>query len=115
MILMGDGSAKEGHDAITQNLIDRALIAMHGIHHAMQDWVEKPLRHLGIEVLNQLCGAFDVGKQDGHLLAIAFKGGAGVQDLLGKALGGISEWWTVLAAGRKRYRVGSGALGARPD
>src|SRR5215510_12312635 len=38
-----------------------------------------------------------------------------MQDLLGQILGGVGEWWTVLATGRGRGRVGSGDLGASPD
>src|SRR5262249_20830496 len=37
------------------------------------------------------------------------------QHLLGQILGGVGEWWTVLATGRGRCRVGSRDLGTGPD
>ena len=50
-----------------------------------------------IEVGNQLGGAFEVGKEDGDLLALAFKNAAGRQDLLGQVLGNVGERLTCLA------------------
>ena len=41
MILMGNGGAKQRHDAITHHLVDGTLIAMHGVHHALQHRVEE--------------------------------------------------------------------------
>ena len=44
-----------------------------------------------IEVGNQLGGAFEVGKEDGDLLALAFKNAAGRQDLLGQVCWGVGK------------------------
>jgi hypothetical protein len=41
MIFMGNVGAKQRHDTITHDLIDRALIAMHGSHHALEHRVEE--------------------------------------------------------------------------
>src|SRR5262245_52878979 len=41
MILMGQGSPKQRHNAITHDLVDRALILMDGRHHALQHGVEE--------------------------------------------------------------------------
>ena len=41
VILMGNGRAKQGHDAIAQHLVHRALIAVHGVHHALQGRIEE--------------------------------------------------------------------------
>jgi hypothetical protein len=87
MVLMGQGRAKEGHEAITQNLVHRALIAVHSVHHGVQDGVEELLCGFRVEVANQLGGTSDVGKQDGDLLAFAFQGAARGQDLL-REIGG---------------------------
>src|SRR5215471_6007841 len=38
-----------------------------------------------------------------------------MQNLLGQILGSVGAWWTILAAGRGRWRGGSGDLGTRPD
>jgi hypothetical protein len=45
--------------------------------------VEEFLGSLRVEVPDQLGGVFDVGKQDGHLLAFAFQGATGGENFLG--------------------------------
>ena len=47
---MSNGSAKQGHNAVAQHLVHRALIAVHGVHHALQGWVEEPLGLFWVEV-----------------------------------------------------------------
>ena len=44
MIFMGNGSAKEGHDAVAQHLIHRVLVAVYGLHHGIQRWVQQPVQ-----------------------------------------------------------------------
>ena len=85
---------------------------VHGSHHALQHRVEEPPRFLGIAVGQQLHGAFEVGKQHGDLLALAFQGAFGGQDLLGKIRRGVGEWETVLATDWEP--VGSGAETSAP-
>ena len=36
VVFVGHGRAEEGHDAIAQHLVHRALKAVHGVHHALQ-------------------------------------------------------------------------------
>ena len=36
VVLMGQGRPEEGHDAIAQHLVDRALIAVYSVHHNME-------------------------------------------------------------------------------
>jgi hypothetical protein len=74
---MGNGSAKEGHDAVAQHLVHRAFKAVYGVHHAVDGRVQKLLGGFRVEVFDQLGRVFDVGKQHGHLLAFAFQGSAG--------------------------------------
>ena len=104
VILMRQRGAKEGHNAIAQHLVHRALVAVHGLHHVMQGGVEELPGSLRIEVGNQLGGAFEVSKEDGDLLALAFKHAAGRQNFLGQVLGGVGERLTCLAC--LRYRAG---------
>ena len=56
MVLMGQGCAEQGHDAIAHDLIDRALIAVHGRHHALQHGIEELPRVLGVTLSEQLIG-----------------------------------------------------------
>jgi hypothetical protein len=50
VIFMGQRRPKQGHDAIAHNLIDRAFVAVHGVHHPRQDWVEELTGFLGVAV-----------------------------------------------------------------
>ena len=50
MVFMGHGRAEQGHDAIAHDLVDRALVAVHGVHHALQHRVEELPGLFGIAV-----------------------------------------------------------------
>jgi hypothetical protein len=50
MIFMGDGRAKQRHNAIAHDLIARPLIAVHGLQHQRQDRVEELTGFLGVAV-----------------------------------------------------------------
>ena len=80
---MGEGGPKQGHEAVAQHLIHRALIAMHRLHQPLEHGVEELPRLLGIPVGQQLQRALEVGKQHRDPLAFAFEHAAGGQDLLG--------------------------------
>jgi hypothetical protein len=43
------------------------------LHHELEHRIENLARFLGIAVGEQLHRAFEVGEQDGHLLAFAFQ------------------------------------------
>jgi hypothetical protein len=89
VILMGDGRSKERHDPVAHHLVDRALVGMDGLDHALEDGVEKPPRLLGVPIGKQLHRAFQVGEEDRHLLPLALEGALGGEDLLGKMSGGV--------------------------
>jgi hypothetical protein len=72
VVFVGHWRPEQGHDAVTQYLVDRALIAMHGVHHAVQGGVEELLGGFGVEVGDELGGPFQVGKHHRHLLTLAF-------------------------------------------
>ena len=91
VIFVGQRSPKEGHNAVAQHLVHRALIAVHGLHHAVQSGVEELLGGFRVEVLNQLGRVLDIGKQHRHLFAFTFQGTAGGEDLLGEIRWGISQ------------------------
>ena len=82
MIFVREWGAEERHNAIAQHLVDGAFVAVHGVHHALQRGIEELLGGFGVEVGDQLHGAFEVGKQHGDLLAFAFQGAAGGEDFL---------------------------------
>ena len=81
MVLVGNGGAKQGHNAIAEHLIHRALEAMHRLHHALGG-VEELLGGFGIEAPDEFGGILEVGKQHRDLLAFAFQGRAGGKDFV---------------------------------
>ena len=91
VILMGHGRPKQGHNAVAHDLVHRALIAVHGRHQALQDRIEELAGLLGVAVGQEFHGALEVGKQHGDLLALAFQGTAGHENLLGEIGGRVGE------------------------
>ena len=52
VIFVGHRRTKQGHNAIAQDLIHRALKAVHGVHHVAEGGIEEVLRGLRVEVAN---------------------------------------------------------------
>ena len=77
MIFMGNGRAEEGHNAISHHLVDGALVAVHGLDHALQDGVQDLASLFRVAICQQLHRPLQVRKQHRDLLAFAFEGAAG--------------------------------------
>jgi hypothetical protein len=101
MVLLRDGRTEERHDAIAHHLVDGALVAMDGLHHAFEDGIENFASFLGIAVSEQLHRALQIGEEDGDLLALALEGGLRREDLRGEMLGGVR-----LGAGEAAHCLG---------
>ena len=69
---MRQRSAKERHDAVAQDLIHRAFVAVYRVHHEVQGRVQQSAGFFRVETGNQLGGTLDVGEEHGDLLAFAF-------------------------------------------
>ena len=89
VVLVGERRAEERHDPVAHHLVDGALVAVDGLHHPFEHRVEELARLLGVAVGEQLHRALEVGEEHGDLLALAFEGGLGGEDLLGEVLGGV--------------------------
>ena len=76
VILMGDGSAEQRKDAVTQRLGDVALVMMHGFHHQREHRIDEAAGFLGIEVFDERGGVFDISKERGDSLAFPVCGAA---------------------------------------
>src|SRR5215469_7237944 len=50
VILMGQGRPEQRHDAVAHDLVHRALVAVHGLHHPLEHWIEEFLGLLRIAV-----------------------------------------------------------------
>jgi hypothetical protein len=91
VVLMGHGGAKQGHDAVAHDLVHRALITVHGRHHAFEHRIEELAGLFRIPIRQEFHRALEVGKQHGDLFALAFQGAAGQDDLLGEIGGRVDE------------------------
>jgi hypothetical protein len=94
-------------------LVDGALVAVDGFHHAFEDRVEQLPGLLGVTVREQLHRPLEVGEQHGDLLALAFERRLGSQDLLGEVLRGIGLWCGTLRGNSRSGQRGP-TLAAEP-
>ena len=91
MVLMRQRCPKQGHDAVAQHLVHRALVAVDGGHEVFKHRVEELPGLLGVAVGQQLHRALEVRKQDRDLLALAFERAFGGENLLGEIGGRVGE------------------------
>ena len=89
VILVGDRRAEQRHDPVAHDLVDRALVAVDGLHHALEDGIEELAGLLWVPIGQELHRALEVGEQHRDLLALAFEGGLRGEDLLGEVLRGV--------------------------
>ena len=91
VVLVGDGRAEQRHDAVAGVLVHRAFEAVHAVGEDGEEAIEDAVPFLRIHLLGQFHRALDVGEQDGHLLALAFEGGLGLQDFVGEVFGRVGK------------------------
>jgi hypothetical protein len=87
-----DRCPKERHDAVAHDLVDGAFITVHGRHHALQDRIEELPGLFRVTLRQEFHRAFEVRKQPGDLLTLAFEGAFGGEDLLRQIGRGVGEW-----------------------
>jgi hypothetical protein len=92
MVFMRNWGAEQGHNAIAQHLVHRALEAVHRLHHDVNGRVEELLGGFGVKAPDEFRRVLEVGKQHRHLLALACQGGTGSQDLVGQVGWGVGQW-----------------------
>jgi hypothetical protein len=114
MILMGDWGPEQGHDAIAHDLVHGPLVAMHRRHHAFEYRVENLAGLLGVTIRQQLQRALQVRKENRDLLALAFQGCTGHEDLLGEIGGRIGKRQPGLVWGWRGTWGWRRGWGARP-
>jgi hypothetical protein len=108
MVLVRNRRPKQRHDAITHDLIDGALAAVHGVHHAFEHRIQQRARLFRVAVGQQLHRAFEVGKEHRDLLALTFQGRARGQDLLHEMRGGVAAGGLRVSSQRGGARVARG-------
>jgi hypothetical protein len=111
MILVGDRRTEKGHDSVAHNPVNGTLVAVDRLDHAFEHGVEELLGGLGVAAGKQLHRTLDIGKQHGDLLALTFKDSPGGEDLIGKALRGVTLGRAKAEIVRNRFQ-GLAAFGA---
>jgi hypothetical protein len=86
VIFVGERRAEQRHDPVAHHLVDRSLVAVDGLHHPFEDWIENLARFLGIAIGEQLHRPLEVGEEHSHLFALPLEGALGVYDFLGEVL-----------------------------
>ena len=87
VILVGQRRAEESQNTVSQQLSDRALVAINRLAHARMRTRNHLAPVFGVHRLGQRCRAHDIGEQRGHQFALAFEPVALRQDLLRQRLG----------------------------
>jgi hypothetical protein len=75
VVFVGDRRAEQRHDPVAHHLVHRALVAVDGLHHELENGIENLASLLGVAVGEQLHRALEVGEEDCDLLALALEGG----------------------------------------
>src|SRR6185436_18900871 len=101
MILMRDGCAEQSHDAIAQELVDCALVAVDFLDHDLNRAPHAGMRVLRIQVLRLGRGPDDIHEQDCDLLALSFQRAPVVEYFFGQMLRGV-----ILRSMGIRHRLG---------
>ena len=74
VVLVGDGGAEQRHDAVAEELVDRALVAVDLVQHQLEGPVHESVDVLGVEPLGERREPRDVDEEDRDLLALPFQG-----------------------------------------
>src|SRR2546428_743737 len=99
---MGNRCPEQRHEAITEELIDGALVAMHFVERYFKKAIEEGVHCLRSDTLRNGSGVHQVTEQYRHLFAFAFEGTPGGQNFLGKVFRGIGQWFSFVVQGWSR-------------
>ena len=89
VVLMGEGRAEEGHDAVAHDLVDRTFEAMDGFHHPLEHGIEDAPGVFRVAVGEDLQRAAEIGEEDSDLLALSLERLASAENPLREVLGGV--------------------------
>ncbi len=82
VVLVSDGGSEERHEAVAEELVDRPLVAVDLPQGELEELVEQEMHRLRPHPLGKGGRAHEVAEEDGDLLALAFEGGTGLEDLV---------------------------------
>jgi hypothetical protein len=88
---MRNRRSKEGHEAVAEELIDRAFVAVYFSERRLEEGIEHRVHALGAETLGKHRGIADVAEQHSNGLPLALERAAGLEDLLDQMRRGIHK------------------------
>jgi hypothetical protein len=89
VVLVGQRRPEQRHDPVAHHLVDRALVAVDGLHHQLEDGVEDLASLFRVTIRQQFHRALQIGEQHGDLLALTLHRSFGGENALGEVLGGV--------------------------
>ena len=92
MVLVGDRRAEERHEAIAEELIDGALVAVDLGEAQGEEPVQEGVHRLRAQTLGQRRGVGDVAEEHGHLLALPLDRAPQGEDLVSEVLRSVGLW-----------------------
>ena len=84
MVLVGDGRAEERHEAVAQELVHRAFVAVHLRQGELEEAAQEVVHQVGAEALGEGGGAHEIAEEHGHRLALALQHRVRGEDLVGE-------------------------------
>ena len=115
VILVGEGGAEERHEAVAEELVDRALVAVHLGEGGLEEGVHEDVHPLRPEPLGERRGADQVAEEHGDGLALAFQRAPGGEDPLGEVPRRVGGRRRLGRGGPSRSRGGDGAAALRAE
>ena len=116
---MGDGRPEQGHEAVAQELIDGAFIAVHGAQGKLKELVQARVCMVsGPELLGQARVIRQVTEEHGDLLALPLQRRVGRQNFLDQVRRRVGTWlpYRLVAGDRVMvWRMRRDAAALSPD
>jgi len=107
-VLVRDGRAEQGHDAVAGVLVDRALEPVHLGRDHLEATIDDGVDLFWIALLGERAESREIGEQHRHLPPLALERGAGLEDLVREVFGRVSHLHARRGARpRRRGRVGN--------
>jgi len=97
MVLMRQRRPEERHDPVAHDLVHRTLVTVDGLHHVLENGIEKLAGFFRVTVGKHFHRPLQIGEEDRHLLAFTFEGGLQGENLFGEVPGGVGLWRAKLA------------------
>jgi hypothetical protein len=90
MILVRERRAEKRHEPVAEELVHRALVAVHFAERGLEEPAEQDVHAVRAEPLGESGGADEIAEEHGDGLALALHGATRGEDLLGEMARGVA-------------------------